>query len=196
MIWPRISWARTPKAKRKVGVLLGLLFVVMLLVSSNWFWRLIYPIYHEDVIRQAAQKNHVDPTLVVALIRTESKFKEEDISHVGAVGLMQLMPDTATWIAKQSGISYKGTTDLADPTTNIQLGTWYLGYLSKQYKGNWVAVVAAYNAGPNRVNRWLSDKTWDGQLETNDHIPVGETRHYVQRVYFYYDKYKKLYPDF
>jgi soluble lytic murein transglycosylase len=196
VIWPRISWHLTPKAKRKVGVLLGLLFALLLLVSTNWFWRLLYPIYHEDLIRQAAQKNHVDPLLVVSLIRVESKFKEENISHVGAVGLMQLMPSTADWIAKQSGISYKGKADLADPEKNIELGTWYIGYLSKQYKGNWVAAVAAYNSGPGRVNKWLGDKTWNGQLDTNDQIPVGETRHYVQRVFFYYDKYQKMYPDF
>lgn len=196
MIWPRISWALTPKAKRKVGVLVGLLAVVILVVSSNWFWRLLYPVYHEDVIRQAAAKNHVDPLLVVSLIRVESKFKEEDISHVGAVGLMQLMPDTATWIAKQSGIPYKGVNDLADPDTNIKMGTWYLGYLERQYNGNWVAAVAAYNAGPGRISKLIVSKAWDGNLETTDDIPVGETRHYVQRVFFYYEKYKKLYPDF
>lgn len=193
MIWPRISWALTPKAKRKISLLTALLLIVVIIVSSNSFWRYLYPFNHEAIIRQAAVQNGIDPLMVAALINVESKFKEENISHVGAVGLMQLMPETALWVAEQSGISYRGTEDLSDPTLNIQLGSWYLAYLNKQFKGNWVVVIAAYNGGPGRVNRWLENGDWDGLLDTSDKIPVGETRHYVQRVFFNYEKYKKLY---
>lgn len=196
MSGPRISWSLTYRQKRKLSLWLSLLLVVLLIVSSNWFWRLIYPIYYEEDIRHAAAVYGVDPLMVAAVIRVESKFKEENVSHVGAIGLMQLMPETATWVAKESGIPYKGLDDLSDPQTNIKMGTWYLSYLSKQFKGNWVTTVAAYNAGPNRVERWVSkDHSWDGTLDTAENIPVGETRHYVQRVFYSYDKYKSLYME-
>ncbi|KEO82054.1 lytic transglycosylase [Tumebacillus flagellatus] len=183
----------TPKAKRKISILGLLLLLVVVVVSSNTFWRFLYPLHHEEYIRTAAAKNGVDPLMVAALINVESKFKTENVSHVGAVGLMQLMPETATWAAEQSGLPYDGPTDLADPQRNIELGSWYLAYLKKQFDGNWVAAVAAYNGGPARVQGWMQDGEWDGTLDTSDKIPVGETRHYVQRVFFNYEKYKKLY---
>lgn len=196
MIWPRISWALTPRAKRKIGVIVGLLALIILVLSSNWFWQQLYPIHHQDLIREQARANEIDPLLVAALIRVESKFDIDNTSHVGAVGLMQLMPDTAAWIAQQSGIPYNGEQDLSNAETNIRLGTWYLAYLIDLYKGNSVTAVAAYNAGPGRVSRWLSDDVWDGEMGTTDRIPVGETRHYVQRVFFNYEKYQQFYPDF
>ncbi|MFD2169458.1 lytic transglycosylase domain-containing protein, partial [Tumebacillus lipolyticus] len=196
MIWPRISWVLTPRAKRKIALILGLILMIVLVVGSNWFWRLLYPIHHEDIIREAAARNGVDPLLVAAIIRVESKFRSENVSKVGAVGLMQVMPETAEWIARESEIPYSGLEDLADPETNIQMGTWYLAFLKKQYEGNQAAAVAAYNAGPGRVSGWMNEGVWDGRLETSEKIPVGETRHYISRVFFSYEKYQGLYPDF
>lgn len=196
MIWPRISWALTPQAKRKIGFLLSLLLIVVVMVSSNWFWRLLYPIHHEALIREAATVNGLDPLLIAALIRVESKFQAENVSRVGAVGLMQLMPDTAEWVGQQSGLPYSGVQELAVPETNIRLGAWYLANLYQQFDGNETAVIAAYNAGPGRVKGWIRDGKWDGQFATADRIPVGETRHYVQRVFYNYEKYKDIYPDY
>ncbi|HEU4962301.1 MAG TPA: lytic transglycosylase domain-containing protein [Bacilli bacterium] len=196
MIWPRISWALSAKAKRKILLLGGLLLLVVLLVSSNWFWRWLYPIHHEEAIQQAAAAHEIDPLLIAAIIRVESKFEQENVSHVGAIGLMQLMPNTAEWIAQQTNIPYRGAQDLAQPETNIKMGAWYIAFLSEQFGGDQAAVIAAYNAGPGRVSQWIEEKKWDGRLETADRIPVGETRHYVQRVFYNYEKYKQLYPDF
>ena len=171
MSGPRISWSLTHRQKRKLSLWLGLLMVVLLIVSSNWFWRLIYPIYYEEDI-DAASVYGVDPLMVAAVIRVESKFKEENVSHVGAIGLMQLMPETATWVAKESGIPYKGLDDLSDPQTNIKMGTWYLSYLSKQFKGNWVTTSGspttqgptALNAGCRRITvgtgHWIQPRTF------------------------------------
>jgi soluble lytic murein transglycosylase len=196
VIWPRISWVLTPRAKRKVAVILGLIAVIVMVVGSDWFWRLLYPIYHQETIKQAAERYNLDPLLIAAIIRVESKFRAENVSKVGAVGLMQLMPETADWVARESDIPYSGVEDLADPKTNIYMGSWYLANLYKQFHGNQAVVVAAYNAGPGRVSRWISQGVWDGRLETSEKIPVGETRHYIQRVFFSYQKYKELYPDF
>ncbi|ASS77128.1 lytic transglycosylase [Tumebacillus algifaecis] len=167
-----------------------------MVVGSDGFWRLLYPIHHAETIRQAAEKNNLDPLLIASIIRVESKFRAENVSKVGAVGLMQLMPETADWIAKESDIPYRGTVDLSDPETNIHMGSWYITSLIKQFKGNRAAAIAAYNAGPGRVSRWINEGVWDGTFETSEKIPVGETRHYIQRVFFSYEKYQQLYPNF
>lgn len=189
-------WKLSPRARRRILIVSLLLGLILLMVSSDWFWRMLYPIEHEPLIRAAAHEHGLDPLFVSALIRVESKFQEEDVSHVGAVGLMQLMPETAEWIAKEGRIPYNGEAELAQPPINIRLGTWYLGYLKQQFNGNLPLVAASYNAGQGRVSRWLKSGVWDGQLDTSEQIPVGETRHYVQRVFYTYDRYKELYPNF
>ncbi len=161
----------------------------------------MYPIEYQEAIQQAAAEAHVDPLLVASVIRVESKFKAQNVSHAGAIGLMQLMPDTAQWIAnqmlnsgKQSGYSNGDDTEqLAEPELNIRLGCWYIFYLTQRFNGNEVAAIAAYNGGPKRVQQWLSDGTWDGKLSSIGSIPVGETRHFVDRVFYNYDLYKRIY---
>ena len=178
-----------------------LLVVVVFLITSNQFWRWMYPIRYQGNIQQAANTARVDPLLVASVIRVESKFRSEDVSHAGAIGLMQLMPETASWIAlqmeKDSPGQYKTTIeqskDLSEPTPNIMLGTWYIHYLTERFNGNEVAAIAAYNAGPKRVQGWLSDKVWPGSLSSIDRIPVGETRHFVDRVFYNYALYHRIY---
>jgi soluble lytic murein transglycosylase len=161
----------------------------------------MYPIGYQETIQQAAEEAHVDPLLVASVIRVESKFQAQDVSHAGAIGLMQLMPDTAQWIARQMRKSgapagYSDDNDLeqlAEPQLNIRLGTWYINYLTERFHGNQVAAIAAYNGGPKRVQQWLADGTWDGKLSTIRCIPVGETRHFVERVFYNYDLYKRIY---
>jgi soluble lytic murein transglycosylase len=163
------------------------------ILNSNAFWKWLYPIPYFDDIREIAFENRVDPFLIAAVIRTESKFNETNVSHAGAIGLMQLMPQTAQWIADKSGVPYKEPTELAEPVTNIRLGSWYIAYLQQRYNGNLAAAVAAYNAGPNRVDTWLKTGVWSGKLEESERIPVGETRHFVGRVFYNYQKYSEIY---
>jgi soluble lytic murein transglycosylase len=162
----------------------------------------MYPIGYQGLIQDAATSVRVDPLLVASVIRVESKFQTEDVSHAGAIGLMQLMPNTALWITNQAqseGKPIKGysagqsPTSLGIPTVNIQLGSWYIHHLIDQFQGNEVAAIAAYNAGPQRVQQWLTTGQWDGQLVTSDKIPVGETRHFVGRVFYNYNLYKRIY---
>jgi soluble lytic murein transglycosylase len=110
---------------------------------------------------------------------------------------MQLMPDTANWIMEQAKIPGTSLEELKhEPGRNIQLGTWYLRNLSEQFDGNETAMIAAYNAGPGKVSGWIRDGVWDGSFETVKDIPFGETRHYVQRVIYYYNQYVKIYNTF
>lgn len=187
---------------RRTLISIILLISVVFLITSNEFWRWMYPIGYQSAIQKAAAMSDVDPLLVASVIHVESKYHTEDVSHAGAIGLMQLMPDTAQWIVTQiqsSGKSVDGESsanakqNLAVPSVNIRLGSWYIRYLINRFHGNEVAAIAAYNGGPKRVQEWLSNGTWNGQLRTFNDIPVGETRHFVDRVFYNYDLYKRIY---
>ncbi|MBB6670994.1 lytic transglycosylase domain-containing protein [Cohnella nanjingensis] len=184
---------RRPRRKRWFLALL-LIVLAVLFIRSDWIGRMIYPISYEEEIHRSADHYQVDPLLIAAIIRVESNFKAQAVSPKGAIGIMQIMPDTADWILKQddfNGLTVQQAGERAD--AGIRLGTWYVRELQRQFKGDLVQTLAAYNAGPGKVRQWLERKTWDGKEETLRDIPYGETRHYVQRVLFYHKKYKQLY---
>lgn len=173
-----------------IVVIIGILFI-----QSTWISKQLYPIKYEKLIVDKSQKYDVDPHLIVAIIRVESNFRTSSESPKGAVGLMQLMPTTAEWIVERIAKNSISDEELKlNPELNIELGTWYLAHLLERYEGDMILSIAAYNAGPGNVSKWLTANTWDGQYETADQIPFGETRNYVQKVIYYYNKYKELYP--
>ncbi len=183
-------------AKKRVLLVVLAGFVLLLFLKSDWMGRMMYPISFVEEIQSGASDYEVDPYLIAAIIRVESNFHTGKVSKKGAAGVMQLMPDTAEWIiemAKLEALTAEGVT--SDTKLSIQAGSWYIHSLHQQFKGNSVAAVAAYNAGPGKVSKWLQNGTWDGTLKNLSSIPYGETRHYVQRVDYYYNKYKDLYPD-
>ncbi len=175
-------------------VLSGLLLIaVVVVLSTPQFFRAVYPVYFYGEIQSQAAKVGIKPTLVAAIIRVESHFREDDVSHAGAIGLMQLMPATARWVALQAGERDYKATRLALPSVNIRLGSFYLAYLIKQFHDNLPEAIAAYNAGPNRVQRWLSTGVWSGDEVSVEDIPVLETRHFVARVLYTYDIFQRFY---
>lgn len=179
---------------RSRTVLSGLLLIaVVVLLYTPQFWRSVYPVYFYSEIRTQAAKVGVNPTLVATIIRMESHFREDDVSHAGAVGLMQLMPATARWVALQAGEQDFALPLLSVPSVNIRLGSFYVAYLIKQFHGNLPEAIAAYNAGPNRVQRWLSSGVWSGDEVSVEDIPVLETRHFVARVLYTYDIFRRFY---
>ncbi len=146
---------------------------LLLVVGINW----AVPLRHSVPIFAAAQREHVNPWLVAAVIRTESGFRPDVVSHRGAVGLMQVLPGTAGWIRRQTGI--RGA--ITSPAANIALGTWYLGYLLARYHHDDTLALAAYNGGPHVVDDWLKF----GVLTPSSppaKIPYPETREFVTRV--------------
>lgn len=183
---------------RKKRVLLGLFvtFVLFLFINSNWMsW--FYPIYYKNEIREHATTYDVDPFLIASIIRVETNYETSMKSRRGALGLMQLMPDTAQWIMKTTGLPRVSLEQVKDePEMNIKLGTWYIHNLGEQFQNNTVVMIAAYNAGPSKVKEWLREGIWDGKEQTVKQIPFGETRHYVQRVIHYYRQYTKIYSKF
>jgi soluble lytic murein transglycosylase len=184
--------ALPPKRTIMIALILLLVFVI---VAIPLFNMMIYPLKYEEYIFNSAIETNADPFLVMAIIRVETKFQPKRESHVGAQGLMQIMPDTADFIIKNGNFSPALKDYVYDPAINIQLGSWYIAYLTERYKGNKVAVMAAYNAGHGRVDKWLEQGVWDGTRQNVTQIPenFGETRHYVTRVSYYYEKYKQLY---
>ncbi|MFC5405414.1 lytic transglycosylase domain-containing protein [Cohnella soli] len=183
------------KAKRK-RIIIPLILIVLgvLFVQSDWLGKKIYPIKYTEEIKDNAAHYGLDPLLIAAIIRVESNYKVNAVSPKGAVGIMQLMPDTAEWILKKDNFGDLTVKDAGNEAgAGIRLGAWYMKELTRQFDGSLVISLAAYNAGPGKVRQWLDKGVWDGQEQTVRDIPYGETRHYVQRVMYYYKKYAKIY---
>jgi len=178
---------------KKNIVLFILLLLVFLAINTNCLWQLMYPIKYQEEISKYAEQFNIDPFLVLAIIQVETRFKEDTISKKGAIGPMQIMPDTAQWIIEQGRFSPYSIQYLSNPELNIALGSWYLSTMYKQFNNNLIATIAAYNAGPGNVTRWLKEDIWDGTSQHLNQIPFGETRHYIQRVLFFYERYQKIY---
>ncbi|SMO34258.1 lytic transglycosylase domain-containing protein [Melghirimyces algeriensis] len=189
--WLRPAVAALP-SRGKLGLAL-LLILIFLIVATPLFNRWMYPLDYEDKILYSADTTGADPFLVMAIIRAESKFSPNAESHAGAKGLMQLTPNTVEWVVERGKFSPAFKESVDDPAINIHMGSWYISGLMKEFKGNRVAAIAAYNAGPGNVHKWLKEGRWDGTRKNLGQIPFGETRHYVQRVLFFYDKYRAIY---
>jgi soluble lytic murein transglycosylase len=157
-----------------LGALVAIGFAVRPMVDDA-IKEFTLPLRHEDVIRQQARDKNLDPALIAAVIYRESKFRDVT-SKAGAKGLMQILPETAHFIARTSGGTEFEQGDLADPQINISYGSWYLRYLLDRYDGNTVAAVAAYNAGHGRVDEW------GGKELTVEDIRFPETADYTRDV--------------
>ncbi|MGE5404494.1 MAG: lytic transglycosylase domain-containing protein [Candidatus Saccharibacteria bacterium] len=171
-----------------------ILTLIIVFTFPSWV-TLFYPQPNKELVFQYAKAYDVDPYLVFALIRTESQFKSDATSSRGAVGLMQIMPETARWSARQLGIKNYEDSQLSDPRINIQIGCWYLSNLSREFQGQQPLVIAAYNAGRGNVREWLVQGIWDGSLDKIQNIPFPETRSHVKRVLNDYDIYCTIYDD-
>lgn len=180
---------------RKLLWLVVICFIVVLFAKSDWLSKKIYPIKYNGIIIEHSNKYEVDPHLIAAVIKVESNFETGRESRKGAMGLMQLMPTTADWAIEKADLAHISAQELLhNPEMNIEVGTWYLNHLLTQFNDETIIAIAAYNAGPGNVSKWIEEGVWSGEFATREDIPFGETRHYVQKVIYYYNKYKELYP--
>lgn len=163
------------------------------LIGNNLIWYRLYPFNHREAIFRHAQANDLDPFLVAAVIRVESKFNPDATSGRGARGLMQLMPDTGRWVAEKLNVKDFRPESLYDPDANIRFGTWYLAELRRQFSGDIILALAAYNGGEGNVQRWLNNQQWTGEHSTLEQIPFKETREFVARVLTDFERYQRLY---
>jgi soluble lytic murein transglycosylase len=155
-----------------VLVVAALGFAYLETANPGWWVRIRYPLKYQAIVRGHARNYRLDPALLAAVIYQESKFRPTVKSTSGAIGLMQLLPDTAEGIAIHTGGSRFRVADLYTPEINVRYGAWYLRHLLDKY-GDERTALAAYNAGQENVDEWRRDGRG---------IPFAETRHYVDRV--------------
>jgi soluble lytic murein transglycosylase len=158
-------------------------FVYLRNGEPAWVQRLHYPLKYEQIVRGHARNYELDPALLAAVIYQESKFRADAKSDSGAVGLMQLQPETARGIAVRTGGSRFQTSDLYNPEINVRYGSWYLRHLLNKY-GDEKLALAAYNAGQSNVDEWRAE---------GKEIQFSETRAYVDKVEDLKDVYRDAY---
>lgn len=168
---------------KKVFILFILALFLFIAVNSNFdLWtirRNIQPVKYQSEIDKYADKFSLEPELLAALIYVESRFDKYSLSPKGAIGLMQLMPSTAYWIAEELEYENFKLEDLDDPQLNIKFGSWYFSYLQRKFDNNLIKTIAAYNAGENNVRNWI-DAGWEGDIDHK--LPFPETDNFVRRV--------------
>ncbi|MDJ0797727.1 MAG: transglycosylase SLT domain-containing protein [Calothrix sp. MO_167.B12] len=155
------------------------------------YWQARYPFPYFDLIQSWSGKRQLNPLLVTALMRQESRFEPKIKSIAKATGLMQVIPSTAKWIADKEKL--EKTPDLENPNDNIMLGTWYLDHTHEQYGNNSLLAIASYNAGPGNVAKWLKTLPKEDTDEFVEAIPFNETKNYVRQVFGNYWNYLRLY---
>jgi soluble lytic murein transglycosylase len=143
-----------------------------------------FPTPYKEPVMQSAEKNKIQPSWIYGVMRRESAFSSDIRSPAGAVGLMQILPNTARYVGRKIGYSRHQYANLTDARSNIELGSAYLRYLLERYDGNLVLATAAYNAGPKRVDSWITDQVIAAD-QWIDSIPFQETRRYVKAVLEY-----------
>lgn len=166
-------------------------------VGAIWWLRtprFSTPMTYEALIRETAGDFDLSPAYVAAVILAESSFDPEAVSSADARGLMQLLPDTASWIAGKLGEPYAEEA-LFDPATNIRYGCWYLSFLMRRYHGDMRLSSAAYHAGQGNVDRWLQNPEYSDDGVTLKVIPYKSTEAYVNRVLTYCAAYAPKYGE-
>lgn len=189
------------KTKRKMSFWKKLLLMILVLASLSYFiWqnedfqrKYLYPYDYQDTINFYADRYEVDRNLVASVILVESKFRQDATSVHGARGLMQIMPETGSWIATQIEDDSFSVDKLYNVNMNIKYGTWYLSELQTEFEGNEVLALAAYNAGRGNVYEWMEKYHWDINFKDYTKIPFPETREYVKRVLENKKHYNRLY---
>lgn len=164
------------------------------LAAPLFLQRMIYPTYYADLVEAEAAAQGMDAALLFALIRQESTFEQGARSSAAAQGLMQVIPDTATWIAQQIGWPDFVAADIYKPYVNVKFGTYYLRAALAMFDGDAYPALVGYNAGPGNARAWLdSAATTDDDLYVEE-ITISEPRIYVRRVLANYAAYQRLYP--
>lgn len=189
--------------KKKTGRKRLVVFVVLVVVIVAGYFILtnnktqkaignaFYPLKYSEYVDKASEDYGVKKELIYAMIRTESHFKKNAVSSAGAIGLMQLTPETYEWLCNKRDIEYVDD-GLYKPSINIDFGTYLISYLFDEF-GDEKLVIAAYNAGPDNVKKWLKDPEYSSDGKTLDNIPYSETEKHVDKVLDAEKKYKKLY---
>ena len=182
---------------KKIKKVLVIIIVVAAIIASfkpqTFILKMIYKLEYNEYVYKYSQENEIDPFLVFAIIKNESKFKDTIESSKGAIGLMQLMESTALEMANEIGHESVTKDALYEPETNIKIGIKYFAYLVEHYNGNEQLALAAYNAGMGNVDKWIENGIIKKDGSDLENIPYKETNNYVRKIARDYKIYKKLY---
>ncbi|MFX0548826.1 lytic transglycosylase domain-containing protein [Hathewaya histolytica] len=178
-----------------ITIIIISLITVAIYINKKQIQKNLYPITYLGSVLENSKKYDLDPYLVLAVIKTESSFKPDAVSSQDARGLMQITPSTGKWISTKMGIKSFEESDLYDPQTNIKMGCWYLDNLSKEFNGNQMVYLAAYNGGRGNVSKWLKNSQYSRDGKNLEVIPFKETDEYVKKIKVNYEMYKKIYTN-
>lgn len=171
----------------KKNILIICLILVLIFIASIVMFFLAFPIKYIDLVEKYSAKYNLDARLVLSVINVESSFDKTANSSAGALGLMQLLPSTATEIAHKLSVSDFTSDMLFEPETNINFGCFYIRYLLNLFNNDQTKALCAYNAGYNNVLNWLDE---NGDL---NEIPFKETKNYVNKINSNLKVYKCIY---
>lgn len=178
-------------AKKKIFFVLAIIIILFtsILVEKDIVNKILYPRKYSEYVSRYSEEFGLDENLVYSVIKVESKFKKDAVSHKGAKGLMQISDITRDWAIEEMDL---GKINIFNPETNIKIGCWYLNKLYKEF-GRFDLVIAAYNGGSGNVNKWLNNYSYSKDGRTLDLIPFEETSMYVKKITKNYKMYNKLY---
>lgn len=179
---------------KKIIIILSVIIILggAIYLESGKIKTLLYPRKYSVYVQKYSEEYNLDENLVYSIIKAESKFDEEALSHRGAKGLMQIADITRDWAIEELELS--DDIDIYDPETNIRIGCWYLNTLYKEF-GETDLVIAAYNGGSGNVKKWLNDKKYSKDGKNLHVIPFSETDKYLIKVKKYYTQYNMLYSE-
>ena len=187
--------------KRKTGMFIALIIVGAFILAIGadicitFIGKQIYPLKYENHVEKYATEYNVPESIVYAVIKTESDFDPDAVSSAGAIGLMQMLPDTFTWLSSSEHLDENlAVASLYEPEVSIKYGVYYLKYLHEKFQ-NWDTVVAAYNGGEGNVAEWLENPKYcdnNGDLNTKK-IPFSETKSYSHKVTIAKNFYERTY---
>ena len=180
------------KLKKLFIIIILLILFILLGLSYNFFMKKAYPIEYNNHVFKYSNDYNVDPALIYAIIKTESNFNTNAESPAGAIGLMQIMPNTFYWLQAYTNDKYMDIKFLNYPEINIKYGTYFINMLLDKYKSDIVAI-CAYNAGIGTIDKWLTDPSLSYDGKSLAKIPYKETKQYVKRVIKNREIYKYLY---
>ena len=178
-----------------IFIIIVLIVFVFLSIFKDKILKMIYPKTYKEIVSIYVEETNVEENLIFALIKAESNFNEEALSNKGAIGLMQLMEETAKDVANKNGIELDLSNirqDLLKPEININIGTKYIATLLEKYQNKEVAL-AAYNAGTGTVDNWIEKGVIKADGSDIENIPYKETNNYVRKILRDYKIYETLY---
>ena len=179
----------------KTKIFIGLVVVLVIFLITFFSittYSYLYPLKYKADIMEYAEEYGVRPELVASIINAESRFDATAVSKKGAMGLMQIMPATAEWIAGELEVEDFKSEDLFEPRVNIRFGTYYLSYLMTKFEGEY-EVICAYNAGESTVRAWLKDSSYSSDGVKLEKVAYSETNSYANKVLKNLSRYSKAF---